>query len=69
MVLTIDDLEKFGDRVIKLMGTIEMLLDGTIPLFATLGVERGWWNSFRNYWRKIASVFIIGGTLHFVFLI
>ena len=45
-----------------------MLLGGlgllqTIPLFATLGVERGWWNSLK----EIASVFITGGPLHFMF--
>ena len=50
------------------MGTIQMLLDGlgflqTIPLFAALGVERGWWNSHKD----IASLFMIGGPLHFMF--
>ena len=68
VVLAIYDLEKIGDRVITPMGTIQMLLGGlgllqTIPLFATLGVERGWWNSLK----EIASVFITGGPLHFMF--
>jgi callose synthase len=67
-VLAIFDLEKIGDRTITPMGTIQMMLGGlgllqTIPLFATLGVERGWWNSFR----EIVHVFITGGPLHFMF--
>jgi len=45
-----------------------MLLGGlgllqTIPLFATLGVERGWFASLQ----EIALVFITGGPLHFMF--
>ena len=60
--------EKFGDRVITPMGTIQRLLDGlgflqTIPLFAALWVEWDWWNSLRD----IASVFMIGGPLHLMF--
>lgn len=67
-VLAIFDLEKIGDRRITPMGTIQMLLGGlgllqTIPLYATLGVERGWWNSLR----EILHVFITGGPLHFMF--
>ena len=67
-VLALFDLEKIGDRVITPMGTIQMLLGGlgllqTIPLFATLGVERGWWPSLR----EIIHVFITGGPLHFMF--
>lgn len=67
-VLAIFDLEKIGDRVITPMGTIQMLLGGlgllqTIPLFATLGVERGWWASLQ----EIYLVFITGGPLHFMF--
>ena len=59
---------KVGDRVITPMGTIQMLLDGlgllqTIPLFATLRVERDWWNSLG----EIPSVFTIGGPLYFMF--
>lgn len=50
------------------MGTIQMLLGGlgllqTIPLFATLGVERGWWSSIQ----EIFHVFVTGGPLHFMF--
>ncbi|GKZ01468.1 hypothetical protein MPSEU_001097400 [Mayamaea pseudoterrestris] len=67
-VLAIYDLEKIGDRLITPMGTIQMLLGGlgllqTIPLFATLGVERGWWTSLR----EIFLVFVTGGPLHFMF--
>lgn len=68
VVLAIFGLEKIGDRVITPMGTIQMLLGGlgllqTIPLFATLGVERGWWASIQ----EIFLVFITGGPLHFMF--
>jgi len=68
LILAIFDLEKIGDRLITPMGLIQMMLGGlgllqTIPLFATLGVERGWWNSFR----EIVWVFISGGPFHFMF--
>ena len=68
IILTIYDVKTIGVRVITPMGTIHMLLAKLgllliFPLFATLGVERGWWNSLR----KIASVFIIGGPLYFMF--
>jgi callose synthase len=67
-VLAIFDLERIGDRLITPMGTIQMLLGGlgllqTIPLFATLGVERGWWASIQ----EIFQVFVTGGPLHFMF--
>jgi len=67
-VLAVFDMEKIGDRSITPMGTIQMMLGGlgllqTIPLFATLGVERGWWSSFR----EILHVFVTGGPLHFMF--
>jgi callose synthase len=67
-VLAIFDLEKIGNRVITPMGTIQMLLGGlgllqTIPLFATLGVERGWLASIQ----EIFQVFVTGGPLHFMF--
>jgi len=67
-VLAIYDLERIGDRLITPMGTIQMLLGGlgllnTIPLFATLGVERGWWLAIR----EIVQVFASGGPLHFMF--
>jgi callose synthase len=68
VVLAIYGLEKIGDRMITPMGTIQMLLGGlgllqTIPLFATLGVERGWWASLQ----EIFLVFVTGGPLHFMF--
>ena len=67
-LLAIFNLEKIGDRTITPMGTIQMLLGGlgllqTIPLFATLGVERGWLASLQEIFR----VFITGGPLHFMF--
>jgi callose synthase len=67
-VLALFDLEKIGDRIITPMGTIQMMLGGlgllqTIPLFATLGVERGWLASLQ----EIAMVFATGGPLHFMF--
>ena len=67
-VLAVFNLEKIGDRMITPMGTIQMLLGGlgllqTIPLFATLGVERGWWSSLQ----EIILVFVTGGPLHFMF--
>jgi callose synthase len=67
-VLAVFDLEKIGDRIITPMGTIQMLLGGlgllqTIPLFATLGVERGWWASLQ----EIFLIFVTGGPLHFMF--
>jgi callose synthase len=67
-VLAIFNLERIGDRLITPMGTIQMLLGGlgllqTIPLFATLGVERGWWASIQ----EIFYVFVTGGPLHFMF--
>jgi len=67
-ILALYDLEKIGDRLITPMGTIQMLLGGlgllqTIPLFSTLGVERGWWASFR----ELVQVFVTGGPLHFMF--
>ena len=68
VILAVYDLEKIGDRVITPMGTIQMLLGGlgllqTIPLFATLGVERGWVASAQ----EIFLVFVSGGPLHFMF--
>jgi callose synthase len=67
-ILAIFELEKIGDRIITPMGTIQMLLGGlgllqTIPLFATLGTERGWWAAMQ----EIFLVFITGGPLHFMF--
>lgn len=67
-VLAVFDLERIGDRLITPMGTIQMLLGGlgllqTIPLFATLGVERGWVASLQ----EIFLVFVTGGPLHFMF--
>jgi callose synthase len=67
-LLAIFNLEKIGERTITPMGTIQMLLGGlgllqTIPLFATLGVERGWLASLQEIFR----VFITGGPLHFMF--
>jgi len=68
LILAMFDIEKIGDRLITPMGTIQMMLGGlgllqTVPLFATLGVERGWWNSFR----EIVMVFVSGGPFHFMF--
>jgi callose synthase len=42
------------------MGTIQMLLGGlgllqTIPLFATLGVERGWWASIQEIFLRFRA--------------
>ncbi|VEU41206.1 unnamed protein product [Pseudo-nitzschia multistriata] len=67
-VLAIFGYEKIGDRTITPMGTIQMMLGGlgllqTIPLFATLGVERGWLSSAQ----EILTVFLTGGPLHFMF--
>lgn len=67
-ILALYDLEKIGDRLITPMGTIQMLLGGlgllqTIPLFSTLGVERGWWASLK----ELIGVFATGGPLHFMF--
>lgn len=67
-VLAVFDLEKIGDRLITPMGTLQMIIGGlglfqTIPLYATLGVEHGWWNSLREIFR----VFITGGAGHFMF--
>jgi callose synthase len=67
-ILALYDLEKIGDRLITPMGTIQMLLGGlgllhTIPLFSTLGVERGWWASLQ----ELIQVFATGGPLHFMF--
>eukprot|EP00537_Pseudo-nitzschia_pungens_P009567 CAMPEP_0172380904 /NCGR_PEP_ID=MMETSP1060-20121228/70676_1 /TAXON_ID=37318 /ORGANISM="Pseudo-nitzschia pungens, Strain cf. cingulata" /LENGTH=2133 /DNA_ID=CAMNT_0013108671 /DNA_START=189 /DNA_END=6590 /DNA_ORIENTATION=+ len=67
-VLAIFGYEKIGDRIITPMGTIQMMLGGlgllqTIPLFATLGVERGWLSSAQ----EILTVFITGGPFHFMF--
>jgi len=66
--LAIFNFEKIGDRVITPMGTIQMLLGGlgllqTIPLFATLGVERGWLVAIQ----EIFLIFVTGGPLHFMF--
>jgi len=68
LILAVFNLEKIGDRMITPMGAIQMLLGGlgllqTIPLFATLGVERGWLTSLR----EIFHVFVTGGPLHFMF--
>jgi callose synthase len=68
VLLAIFDLEKIGDRMITPMGTIQMLLGGlgllqTVPLFAALGVERGWVASVQ----EIFQVFVTGGPLHFMF--
>ena len=67
-LLAIYNLEIIGNRVVTPMGTIQMLLGGlgllqTIPLFATLGVERGWWAAGM----EIVQVFVTGGPLHFMF--
>lgn len=66
--LAMFDMEQIRDRNITPMGTIQMMLGGlgllqTIPLFATLGIERGWWSSFR----EIIMVFVSGGPFHFMF--
>lgn len=68
VILAIFGYEKIGDRVITPMGSIQMMLGGlgllqTIPLFATLGVERGWLASAQ----EILTVFVTGGPLHFMF--
>ena len=67
-ILALYDLEKIGDRLITPMGTIQMLLGGlgllqTVPLFSTLGVERGWWESFK----EIVQVFATGGVSGIIF--
>jgi len=67
-ILAIFGYERIGDRVITPMGAIQMMLGGlgllqTIPLFATLGVERGWLSSAQ----EILTVFATGGPLHFMF--
>ena len=67
-ILAIFGYEKIGDRTITPMGSIQMMLGGlgllqTIPLFATLGVERGWLSSAQ----EILTVFLTGGPLHFMF--
>lgn len=67
-ILALYDIERIGDRMITPAGTIQMLLGGlgllqTIPLFCTLGVERGWWASFV----ELVQVFLTGGPLHFMF--
>eukprot|EP00527_Entomoneis_sp_CCMP2396_P004586 CAMPEP_0198149796 /NCGR_PEP_ID=MMETSP1443-20131203/48174_1 /TAXON_ID=186043 /ORGANISM="Entomoneis sp., Strain CCMP2396" /LENGTH=674 /DNA_ID=CAMNT_0043814927 /DNA_START=126 /DNA_END=2150 /DNA_ORIENTATION=+ len=67
-VLAVFNLERIGNRLITPMGMIQMMLGGlgllqTIPLFATLGVERGWLASAQ----EIFHVFITGGPLHFMF--
>ena len=66
--LAIFDLERIGDRTITPMGTAQIIVGGlgliqTVSLFATLGVERGWWNSLK----EIFQVFATGGPLHFMF--
>lgn len=68
VLLAVFNLERIGDRTITPMGTIQIILGGlgllqTIPLFATLGVERGWWNSLK----EIFQVFVTGGPFHFMF--
>jgi callose synthase len=67
-VVALFDLEKIGDRLIAPMCNIQMLVGGlgllqTIPLFAALGVERGWWASLQ----EIFLIFVTGGPLHFMF--
>lgn len=67
-ILALYDMEVIGERTITPMGTIQMLLGGlglmqTIPLFATLGVERGWLASAK----EVLQVFVTGGPLHFMF--
>jgi callose synthase len=57
--LALFDCEKIGDREITPTGTLQMLLGGmgllqTLPLLATLGVEKGWWNAFL----ELSGVFI-----------
>jgi len=68
LILAIFDEEKIGDRMITPTGTIQMFLGGlgllqTIPLFATLGVDRGWFQAIQ----EIIKVFATGGPLHFMF--
>lgn len=68
LILAVFNLERIGDRMITPMGTIQMFLGGlgllqTIPLFATLGVERGWLRALQ----EIFHVFVTGGPLHFMF--
>jgi len=67
-ILAIYKYEAIGERSITPMGGIQMMLGGlgllqTIPLFATLGVERGWLASAQ----EILTVFVTGGPLHFMF--
>lgn len=67
-LLAIYEVEVIGDRSITPVGTLQMLLGGlgllqTIPLIATLGVERGWLPALK----EIFSVFATGGPLHFMF--
>jgi len=68
VILAMFDIEKIGERVITPEGTIQILLGGlglmqTFPLFATLGVERGWLASAV----EIFQVFVSGGPIHFMF--
>jgi len=67
-LLAIYDIEVIGDQKVTPVGTLQMLLGGlgllqTIPLIATLGVERGWLAAVQD----IFSVFVTGGPLHFMF--
>ena len=68
LVLALFKLKRIGDRPITPQDTIQLILGGlgllqTIPLFATLDVECGWWNSFC----EIVGVFVSGGPFHFMF--
>lgn len=68
LLLAVYGAESIGHRLVVPLGTLQVVLAGlgllnTLPLLATLAVERGLLNATRD----VAQVFASGGPLYFVF--
>ena len=68
LLLSVYGAESIGHRLVVPLGGVQILLAGlgllnTLPLLATLAVERGLWPAARD----VAQVFASGGPLYFIF--
>jgi len=68
LLLCVYGAESIGGRQVVPLGSVQIVLAGlgllnTLPLLATLTVERGLWAAARD----VAQVFLSGGPLYFVF--
>jgi len=68
LLLAVYGAESIGHRLVVPLGSVQILLAGlgllnTLPLLATLAVERGLWAAAKD----VAQVFASGGPLYFIF--